>query len=213
MIIIVFLFSAITFGQTPEKMSYQAVLRDANNTLIVNQQVGMQISILQGENPLYVETHMPTTNSNGLVSLEIGNGSIVSGVFSQVDWSEGTYFIKTETDLSGGSSYTIIGTSQLLSVPYALHAKTAGGIDGSIYLSSDSTVQLKGVISNRINALSSSDGSISWSGTEGNLYELITIKDIIPNADGIIDIDIRGRGSSNAYGFLNVLQITEKGPN
>lgn len=176
-IIIVFLFSAITFSQAPEKMTYQAVLRDANNTLIVNQQVGVQISVLQGENPVYVETHMPTTNSNGLVTLEIGNGAIISGVFSEIDWSEGIYFIKTEADLSGGSSYTIIGTSQLLSVPYALHAKTAGGMDGSIYLSSDSTVELKGVISNRINSLSSSDGSISWSGTEGNLYNIVLTED------------------------------------
>ncbi|WP_397446919.1 SGNH/GDSL hydrolase family protein [Polaribacter sp. R77954] len=120
-----FLISSISFGQSPEKMSYQPVLRDSDNVLVINQQVGMQISILQGADAVYVETQTPVTNNNGLVSLEIGNGSIVTGDFSDIDWSVGTYFIKTETDLTGGAKYTITGTSQILSVPYSLHAKTA----------------------------------------------------------------------------------------
>jgi hypothetical protein len=106
-------------------MSYQAVLRDVNNVLVVNQQIGMQVSIFQGETAVYIEIQTPTTNSNGLVSLEIGNGSIVTGNFSDIDWSVGTYFIKTETDLTGGATYTITGTSEILSVPYSLHSKTA----------------------------------------------------------------------------------------
>ncbi|WP_430408490.1 hypothetical protein [Kordia sp.] len=114
------------YAQTPEKMSYQAVVRDITNTLIANQTVGMQISILQSNasgSAVYVETHTPTTNDNGLVSLEIGTGIVVSGTFNTIDWGSGTYFVKTETDPTGGTSYTITGTSQLLSVPYALHAK------------------------------------------------------------------------------------------
>lgn len=178
-VIAVLLISSITFGQAPEKMSYQAVLRDVNSSLVVNQQVGMQISILKGETAVYTETQTPTTNSNGLITLEIGNGSIISGSFSEIDWSNGAYFIKTETDLTGGSSYTITGTSQLLSVPYSLHAKTASSIEGNVYLNVNSTAALSGVISNNTNELSSSNGVISWTGTEGNLFHITLTEDAI----------------------------------
>ncbi len=117
------------FAQAPEKMSYQAVVRDASNNLVSSAEVGMQISILQGSasgSAVYVETQTPTSNANGLVSIEIGGGTVVSGNFANVDWANGPYFIKTETDPAGGTNYTITGTSQLLSVPYALYAKTSG---------------------------------------------------------------------------------------
>ena len=127
-LLILLFLSLSTYAQSPEKMSYQAVVRDANNTLVSNQTVGMQISILQSTisgTVVYTETHSVDTNINGLVSLEIGNGSS-SDDFSTIDWSAGPYFIKTETDPTGGSSYTITGTSQLMSVPYAMYAKSSG---------------------------------------------------------------------------------------
>jgi hypothetical protein len=123
------LLTAIAFAQTPEKMSYQGVVRNSSDLLISNQAVGMQISILQTTvtgTAVYVETQVPTTNVNGLVTLEIGTGSVVSGDFTTIDWSADSYFIKTETDPTGGTTYTITGTSQLMSVPYALYAKTSG---------------------------------------------------------------------------------------
>jgi len=123
--VISLIFPRLVSAQSPEMMSYQAIVRDQNNSLVVNQLIGMQISVLQDNTPVYVETHNPSTNENGLVSLEIGNGYIVSGTFENIDWTVGPYFIKTETDLSGGTSYTISGTSQILSVAYALHSKTA----------------------------------------------------------------------------------------
>ena len=124
-----FLITLTLFAQAPEKMSYQAVVRDANNALIMNQAVGMRIQILQGSvsgTTVYEETQTPTSNDNGLVTLEIGTGTIVSGMFGSIDWSTGPYFIKTETDPTGATNYTISGTSQLMSVPYALYAKTSG---------------------------------------------------------------------------------------
>src|SRR5437764_8880255 len=75
---------------------------------------------------MYVETQATTTNMNGLVSIEIGNGTVVSGNFSTINWANGPYFIKTETDPTGGTNYTVGGTSQLMSVPYALYAETSG---------------------------------------------------------------------------------------
>ncbi|MFT6166191.1 MAG: hypothetical protein ACJAV5_001371 [Vicingaceae bacterium] len=125
------------FAQAPEKMSYQAVVRDTGNTLLSSQVVGMQLSILQGSVsglPVYVETQTPGTNINGLVSIEIGYGTVVSGTFNTIDWSAGPYFIKTETDPTGGATYTITGTSQLMSVPYALHANTADSIAGGVII-------------------------------------------------------------------------------
>ena len=127
------LISANVFAQAPERMSYQAVVRDNNDNLMANTAIGMQISILQGSitgTAVYVETQTPTSNANGLVSLEIGAGTLVSGDFSTIDWANGPYFLKTETDPTGGTTYTITGTSQFMSVPYALHAKTAETVVG-----------------------------------------------------------------------------------
>ena len=133
---VVILMTANVFAQAPEKMSYQAVLRDGNNSLVTSTSVGMQISILQGSHNstvVYTEIHTPTSNANGLVSIEIGGGTVVSGTFATIDWANGPYFIQTETDPTGGTNYTITGTSQLLSVPYALHSKTAESVTGSSY--------------------------------------------------------------------------------
>ena len=123
------------FSQSPEKMSYQAVIRNSSNNLVTNAAVGMKISILQGSaegTAVYAETQLPVTNGNGLVSIEIGTGS-TSDDFSAINWTGGPCFLKTETDLNGGANYTIVGTSQLLSVPYALFSKTAGNVFSGNY--------------------------------------------------------------------------------
>ncbi|WNB18170.1 hypothetical protein [Marivirga arenosa] len=130
-------FCIYAMSQTPHKMSYQAVVRNSNGELISNQVISVQISILKGSvegEAVYKETQNPETNSNGLMSLEIGGvkAEVVLGDISEINWSNDTYFIKTETDPNGGIDYTISGTSQLLSVPYALHAKTAEQISGGI---------------------------------------------------------------------------------
>jgi formylglycine-generating enzyme required for sulfatase activity len=118
----------ITLAQAPQKFSYQSVIRNAGNQLVANQSVGIKISILQGSASgaaVYAEAHSPLTNANGLATLEIGGGTVLSGNFATINWASGPYFVKTETDLNGGSNYTIASTTQLLSVPYALYAAKA----------------------------------------------------------------------------------------
>ena len=127
------LLSVSLWAQAPQQFSYQAVIRNSSNALVSSTAIGMKISLLQGSatgNAVYEETHTPTTNANGLVSIAIGGGTFVSGAFASVDWANGPYFVKTETDAAGGTNYSLTTTSQLLSVPYALHAKTAESIVG-----------------------------------------------------------------------------------
>ncbi len=104
----------------------------------------MRISILQGSvegTAVYVETQVSTTNSNGLVTIEIGGGTPVTGTFTGIDWSTGPYYIKTETDPAGGVNYpAIVGTSQLLSVPYALYAKNSESATDAVKISGNQTI-------------------------------------------------------------------------
>jgi len=130
-ILTVVILNVSLYAQAPNKMSYQGIIRNSSNQLVINQAIGMHISILQGSisgTAVYEETHTPTTNANGLVCIEIGGGTIVSGIFDTINWANGPYFIKTETDPLGGTNYTINGTSQLLSVPFAFYAKTAENV-------------------------------------------------------------------------------------
>lgn len=123
-ILVTLLLSISVFAQAPQKMSYQAVIRNTSNQLVVNKTVGMKISILQASvsgTLVYSETQTPTTNANGLISIEIGGGV----GFETIPWNNAVFFIKTETDPEGSTNYTITGTSQLLSVPYALAANTS----------------------------------------------------------------------------------------
>ena len=148
------LICGLAFAQAPQKMSYQAVIRDNSGNLVTNQHISMRISILKEtelssaeypggrtrafgdevtyiQNPtynqeIYIETHTVSTNTNGLVSIEIGTGTVSMGNFSSIDWSEGVYFIRTDVDLNGGTRFKNIGMSQLISVPYAMYAQKAG---------------------------------------------------------------------------------------
>ena len=134
--LIIFLFIGIAASaQAPEKMSYQAVIRDANGAILKNQSVSIQFSVLQTSisgTSVYQEDHKLTTNSNGLVSVYMGTGTVSSGDFSAIDWSDGTYFLQTDIDPTGGSNYVIKSTTELVSVPYALHANVADSLIGGV---------------------------------------------------------------------------------
>ena len=120
------LFAININAQVPQRMSFQAVVRNSLNQLVANQLIGMQISILKGSVTgisVYVEVQATTTNENGLATIEIGGGTPVAGTFAGIDWSTGSYYVKAEIDPAGGTAYSIVTTSQLLSVPYALYAE------------------------------------------------------------------------------------------
>src|SRR5437016_1649180 len=101
LLILSFSFATVLFAQAPQKMSFQAVVRTAGNDLVISAPVGMRISILQGSvsgTAVYAETQNVTSNANGLVTIEIGTGTVSSGSFAGINWGVGPYFIKTETD-------------------------------------------------------------------------------------------------------------------
>ncbi len=124
----------VLMGQPAEKMSYQAVIRDPSQQLVRERSIGIRVSILKGSETgmvVFQETYNPNpiSNQNGLVTLEIGGGVAITGTFENIDWTVGPFFLKTEYDLDGGTSYSIAGTMQILSVPYSLYAKKAGKVD------------------------------------------------------------------------------------
>jgi hypothetical protein len=121
--------ACLCVAQSPQKFSFQTVIRNGSNQLLANQQVAIKISVIQGSETgivVYSERHTPNTNANGLATLSIGTGSVLSGNFQNINWASGSYYIQTDTDPNGGNSYTITSTQQLLSVPYALYAETSG---------------------------------------------------------------------------------------
>ena len=118
----------VILSQSPLSISFRSILRNADDQLVANSSIGVQFSIIQGSlngTAIYVETQFLTSNNIGLISTDIGSGTVVSGSLVDIDWSNGPFFLKTETDLLGGSNYNISGTKELLSVPYAQHANSA----------------------------------------------------------------------------------------
>jgi len=195
LITILLLFTIVVFAQAPQKMSYQAVIGDGSNAFVATTSIGMQISILQGSidgEAVYIETHTPTTNTNGLVSIEIGDGTIINGEFAEIDWGNGPFFVKTETDPSGGSSYSITGTSQLLSVPYALYSENSG-------TSSCLTVETIQVFDGKT---SEDWQTLDLSDVVGKNYALVTLK--LRNTSETLNIPVlvRQNGDQDDYTFV-----------
>lgn len=129
LIVMLATFQNYVLAQAPNQFSYQAIVKNAANEYLINLPVGIKISVLQGSasgTTVYSESHTVTSNANGLVTLAIGTGSLISGNFNTINWGAGVYFIKVETDPGGGSNYSLSTTQQLLSVPYALHSSTSG---------------------------------------------------------------------------------------
>ena len=156
-IIIFFLFPMFALAQTPQKINFQSIIRNSSGEVVGNRVVNMRISILSGNssgNNVFSETHVKTTDATGLISIEMGTGTILSGVFSSIDWGNTAHFIKLEADFTGGTTYELLGTQELMSVPYALYA---GKSDTSVLnltsrLATKLNVTDTAFLSNRIDA-------------------------------------------------------------
>jgi hypothetical protein len=123
----------------PEAFNYSAVARDANSNPIANSTIGIQMTILMGSpigSTVYQENHFVNTDDYGLFNLIVGGGSILSGTIADIDWGADDYYLQVGMDANGGNNFLNMGSTQLLSVPYALYAKTAGSVNGGSQIDS-----------------------------------------------------------------------------
>lgn len=193
----------IGHAQAPEKMSYQAIMRNGTGQLLTNQSIAVKVSVLQGSPAgtlVYSERLTGSTNSNGLISMEIGTGTVLSGTFSTINWPSGSYYLKTETDPAGGTNYTIAGTSQLLSVPYAMYAKSAGGTGGTFAIPYTNTVNNASTLFSLIN---DGDGTSLEGINNTTTSSIASVRGIVNNAaPGGFSSGIRG--INNGTGGLGI---------
>jgi uncharacterized protein (TIGR02145 family) len=195
------------FAQAPNKFTYQAVVRNTSNQLITNTLVGIRVSLLQNSatgSVVYSETQMLSTNANGLVTMNIGEGTVVYGSFNNIDWSAGTFFLKSEIDPTGGSNYTISSTQQLLSVPYALYANEAGNSFSGDYndLTNRPTIpQTVGELANDANYITleqvPAQVNADWNATSG-VAEILN-KPTIPSVPTVVSAFTNDAGYITGY--------------
>jgi hypothetical protein len=121
--------SFLSNAQAPQGVNYQAVIRNTNGTTVNNAAVGLRLNILQGSatgTVVYSESFSETTSNIGLVNVVLGQGNVLSGTFSSINWGAGPYFLEIAADANGGTNYTVMGAQQMMSVPYALYAENSG---------------------------------------------------------------------------------------
>ena len=163
-------YSAI--AQAPERMTYQAVVRDAQNEIVANQGVSVEVSITQttvSGTVVFEERHSPSTNVNGLFTISLGTGTPLSGSLGSIDWSQGPYFVNSNIDPTGGSNYSIQASTQLVSVPYAMYAEAAGSIANiDVYLQNNASFD--NAVTNIINSLGLSNPVIDASISNDSLF-------------------------------------------
>jgi hypothetical protein len=191
--------SCAVWAQTPQSFRYQAVARDNSGNVLANQNVSFRISILSGSvagTMVYYETHTGlSTNAFGLVEMEIGKGTPVTGTFSSINWGSNSYFVKVEMDPAGGSAWQTLSTSQLLSVPYALHAKTVEQIPDNSVTSAkiaDGTITSADIGSNAVTSSKIADGTIAAADIASNAITTAKVANSAITGEKIADGTITG---------------------
>jgi len=193
--ILIALSTITIFAQAPEKMSYQGIIRDSKDKLVNSSKVAVKILIKQGSengSSVFEEVHYTETNANGLVSFQIGTGTRLINELGKIDWSQGPYFIESRVDTKGGTNYSISGISQMLSVPYALHAKSSEIFTGTISASQISDFDFK------VNANNSAFNDWDKNKNDdfsGDYQDLINIPELYTKEEIdrlFVDVDILG---------------------
>ena len=189
-IIIMVFFPVFAIAQAPQKINFQSILRNSSGELIGNGSVSLRISILSGTitgTSIYSETHAKTTDAGGLMSLQIGSGTVLSGVFGDINWGSSAHFIQLEADFSGGSNYVVLGTQELMSVPYALYASKTdtSALNLTSRLATKLNVTDTTSLSNRINAKAPINSPI-FTGTVGGISKTMVG---LSNVDNTSDVN------------------------
>ena len=193
-LIALLIFNISSLAQAPEKFKYQAIITDNKDLPVRNKTIGLEISILQSNlngTIVYQETFTTITSSAGLVNLEIGTGTITSGVFSDINWGVGPYYLGIAVDMNGSGNYISMGASQLLSVPYALYAKQAQSVDGDNDTDPTNEIELPAEDGTEGQILTTDgEGNVSWQTsdlstilTEGNDAGAKQIKNLAEPSD------------------------------
>jgi hypothetical protein len=185
------------YSQAPQKMSFQSIIRNSDGKLLDNRTVQIRMSILEGSasgDDIFIEVHRTETNSNGLASLILGQGLVQKGNIGEIDWSSGLYFLKTETDINGGTNYQLTGVNQFLSVPYALYAETSGSSEEQIYISGEGAITVTGSYPNFI--ISSSDINTTYTAGNGIAIDGTKIINTAPDQT----VTLQGEGATTISG-------------
>ena len=182
-------------AQAPQGFNYQATVRNSSGDLIVNTNVYFKFNVIQGSNtavPIFTETHYVPTDDLGKVNLIIGQGTANTGTFSELDWSLGSYYLGIE--LNTGDGYVAMGTTQLLSVPYALYAENSGN-------STPTTPNLEAVLSENNSANNQQIKDLLDPSDAQDAVTLAYISDLEGQIDEInLNIDHDGDGFTENQG-------------
>jgi hypothetical protein len=237
LLLTVLLTSIAINAQLPQKFNYQAVVRSNAGAIVANQNVRIRFRIHDATaagTVQYSETHSITTNVYGLINLQVGAGTVVSGTFTGVTWNTGNKFLEVEADITGGTNYTSLATVELITVPYALQADNANKFSGSLSgdvsgLQSNTTIQPNAVTtakvadnaitspkvaSNAINTTHIADNAITSSKIAANNVNTIHIADnAITNtkiaANAINTTHIADNTITNAKITVNAVNTTQ----
>ena len=195
------LISATTIAQ-PQGFSYQTVVRDNSGNPITNQQVKFRFTILQNSTSVYVETDTVTTNDFGLVNLVIGEGTVVSGDFSSIDWSGDACSLQVELDLQDGNGYHDMGTTAFTSVPYAQYAKSTRTVSAAGHTGEVQFNKSGKLASNELFLWNDTVGALGI-GTHAPSYGRLVIQADSLTPDSVPLLEVKDKDGNNIFVIYN----------